>query len=201
MEKTVALADGAQVVIRHMRPDDGERSFVFFSALPSEDRKYLRTDVTRQEVVERRVKELDSGRVERLVAVVGDRIVADGALELVGHGWGDGVAEVRLIVARPYQRRGLGTLMARELYFLAAERKVERIVVRMMRPQSGAIQIFRKLGFSEEFLIPEHIRDQSGMWQDMVIMRCNLEALWRELEALVDETDMKRQIEHRTGLG
>jgi predicted component of type VI protein secretion system len=32
-------------------------------------------------------------------------------------------------------------------------------------------------------------------------MRCNLEAMWRELEALVEETDMKRQIEERTGLG
>jgi hypothetical protein len=25
--------------------------------------------------------------------------------------------------------------------------------------------------------------------------------MWRELEALVEETDMKRQIEERTGLG
>jgi RimJ/RimL family protein N-acetyltransferase len=201
MEKKVTLQDGGQVVIRRMRPDDGERLFAFFASLPAEDRKYLRTDVTRRDVVERRVKELDSGRVERLVAVVGDRIVADGSLELVGHGWGDGVAEVRLIVAQPYQRRGLGTLMARELFFLAAGHRVERIVVRMMRPQSGAARIFRKLGFNEEFLIPEHVRDQSGVWQDMIIMRCNLEAMWRELEALVEETDMKRQIEERTGLG
>ena len=47
----------------------------------------------------------------------------------------------------------------------------------------------RKLGFQEEFLIPEHVRDTAGQWQDMIIMRCNLEDLWQRMEALVEGSD------------
>jgi len=191
VEKAVTVRDGSHVVVRDMVPGDAQRSFEFFAGLPEDDRRYLRVDVTRWDMVERRTRELDSGRVIRLVADDGDAIVADGALELEGHGWGNNIAELRVIVARPYQRLGLGTIVARELYFLAAERKVDRIVVRMMRPQSGAHRIFKRLGFAEEYLIPEHVRDQDGNWQDLIIMRCNLEDMWREMEGLLEDSDIQ----------
>jgi GNAT superfamily N-acetyltransferase len=192
IERTVTLKDGRAVTIRRMRPDDVERSYAFFCALPPEDRVYLRTDVTRRELVERRTTELDPERAERVVVVHGDEIVADGTLELQGHGWGDNVAEVRLIVARDWQRLGLGTVIARELFHVASRRRVDRIVVRLMRPQVGAHRIFRRLGFHEEFLIPEHVRDQDGNWQDLIIMRCQLEELWRDLEYELINSDWQR---------
>ncbi len=192
INKTVTLADGRKVTIRNMHPDDVEPSFTFFCELPDEDRKYLRLDVTRREVVERRTTELDRSRVERIVVVHEDEIVADGSLELQGHGWGDKVAEVRLIIARPWQRFGLGTLVARELFHLASKHRMDRIVVRLMRPQVGAHRIFQRLGFHEEFLIPEHVRDQAGEWQDLIIMRCPLEDLWREMEFELETSDWQR---------
>ena len=191
VDKTVTLKDDSVVVIRDMKPGDTQRSFEFFAALHDEDRKYLRADVRRWEVVERRTRELDTGRALRLVAVDDDEIVADGALELAGHGWGDNIAEIRLIVAHEYQRLGLGALLARELYYLAAEKKVDRIVARMMRPQVGAKRIMRRLGFHDEFLIPEQVRDQDGNWQDLIIMRCNLEDLWGEMEGMFEESDIR----------
>ena len=97
IEKNVTLKDGRQVTVRHLRPSDVERSYEFFCALPGEDRKYLRVDVTRRRMVERRTTEIDRCRTERLVVVHDDEIVADGALEMEGHGWGDKVAEIRLI--------------------------------------------------------------------------------------------------------
>ena len=189
--KTATLKDGTDVEIRNMRPGDVESSYSFFSSLPEEDRRYLRADVTRRDVVERRTTELDSGRVDRLVAVAGDEIIADGTLELQGHGWGDNIGELRLIVARPYQHLRLGTMLARELYYLAMQRKLDRIVVRVMRPQVRAHRIMRRLGFTEEFLIPKHVRDQEGQWQDLIIMRCNLDRLWREMESLVEASDWR----------
>jgi GNAT superfamily N-acetyltransferase len=192
LDKTARLRDARVVAIRQMVPADAEQSLRFFANLPEDDRRYLRADVTRRSVVERRAREVDPDRVVRLVAVDGNTIVADGTLELAGHGWGTNIAEVRLIVARPYQRLGLGTILARELYFLAAERKVDRIVVRMMRPQKGARRIFRQLGFKDEYLIPEHVRDQDGTWQDLIIMRCNLEDLWSEMEGMLEGADLNR---------
>lgn len=191
MEKNVALKNGTEVTVRDMQPSDVQRSFEFFEHLPEEDRKYLRVDVTRWEFVERRAKEIDPKRVRRLVVLDDGRIVADGSLELAGHGWGDNIAEIRLIVSHEFQRRGVGLLLARELYFIAAEAKVDRIVVRMMRPQVGAQRIMKRLGFHDEFLIPEHVRDQDGAWQDLIIMRCNLDDLWREMEGVFEDSDIQ----------
>ena len=192
VEKNLTVKDGRQVTVRSMRPTDVERSYEFFCALPADDRKYLRVDVTRRRMVERRTTELDRSRIERLVVVHDDEIVADGALHLEGHGWGDNVAEIRLIVARDWQRNGLGTLLTRELFHLASQYRVDRIIARLMRPQKGAHRIMRRLGFSEEFLIPEHVRDQDGTWQDLIIMRCPLEDLWREMESSFESTDWRR---------
>jgi GNAT superfamily N-acetyltransferase len=192
MEKTVTLKDGRDVVIREMRPEDAEKSFEFFRVVPPEDRRYLRTDVTRWETITQRVEEMQRGRIRTLVALDSGAIVADAGLELAGHGWGEGVAEIRLIVARSHQRLGLGQHMAHEVYLLAYEHDIERIVVRMMRPQEGAHQIFHNLGFHEEFIIPSHVKDREGNWQDLIIMRSDLKRQWSEMEELQTEMDWQR---------
>jgi len=83
-------------------------------------------------------------------------------------------------------------IMARELYALAASRKVEQIVVRMARPQVAARNIFRKLGFRQEMTVPDHLRDRAGESQDMIMMRCDLEAAWRTLEEFFSASDWQR---------
>ncbi len=189
--RTVKLKDRSEVLIRPMRADDLEKSLAFFRALPEEDRACLRRDVTKPEVVQERIREMEEGSVKRLVAVAGDEIVADGALELAAYGWEQHVAEIRLIVARKCQRNGLGMLMARALYEVASEMGIEQIVVRMMASQGAARNIFRKLGFREEALLRDYARDCQGKKQDLVLMRCELEDLWRQLEELIYESDVR----------
>jgi hypothetical protein len=55
-------------------------------------------------------------------------------------------------------------------------------MVTIMRPQTAARNIFRKLGFREEMVLPDHVRDRRGRSQDLILMRCDLEAMWKELE-------------------
>ncbi len=192
MEKTVQIKDGTDVVIRPMTMEDLDRSVEFFKRLPEGDRVFLRYDVTKPERLEERIAEMDRGLVKRLVAVREDRIIADGALELIREGWKKHMGELRLVVSRAYQRKGLGALMARELYGLAASEKLEEIVVRMMRPQEAARSIFGRLGFKEDAVLPGYVRDRHGQRQDLVVMRCNLEELWRTMEHYLDDTDWRR---------
>jgi len=192
MERETKLKDGTRVVIRPMRTNDLERSFAFFQALSAEDKAYLRRDVSNREVVAERIRAMESGRVKRMVAVADDRIVADAALELESRGWKEHVAELRLIVAGDYQRKGLGLSMARELYSVATEAQVEEIIVKMMRPQVAARSIFRKLGFHEETLLPDWVKDTTGHKQDLILMRCDLEALWSKLEDFIVGRDFQR---------
>ena len=192
MQKIVKLKDKTEVLIREMTREDLDESLAFFSLLPEEDRAYLRREVTQREVVERRISEIEAGAVMRLVAVVDDRIVADGSLETSAEEWKKHVWELRIIVGKPYRRQGLGALMARELYLLAASAKMEEIIVKMMRPQVAAQNIFRRLGFHEEASLHDYVKDQAGTKQDLILMRCNLEALWQEMEDFLSSTDWER---------
>jgi L-amino acid N-acyltransferase YncA len=192
MQKHLKLRDESEVLIREMTRKDLAGSLAFFESLSEEDRTYLRRDVTKTEVVERRIREVEGGSTRRLVAIAGDHIVADGSLELSGEEWKKHIGELRLIIARPYRRKGLGIRMARELFLLAASARVEEIVVRMMRPQEAARSIFRKLGFRQEVILPDYVRDLSGTKQDMILMRCDLEGLWREMEDFVATGDWQR---------
>jgi L-amino acid N-acyltransferase YncA len=183
MGKTVRVKDGSEVVIRPLTRGDFDQSLAFFRALPRDDLDYLRGDPTQPDVLERRFQEMESGEYNRLVAVVDDMIVAECTLEMTGRDWTSHVGELRLIVAEAYRRRGLGMLMAHEVYSLAASYRLEKLMVTIMRPQTAARNIFRKLGFREEMVLPDHVRDRKGRSQDLILMRCDLEALWKELES------------------
>ncbi len=192
MEKIEALKDGTKVMIRELQVKDLDKLMKFYSALPHEDRKYLRIDVTNREVVQQRIELTKEGNVFRLIALCDEEIIADGALELSGEEWRKHQGELRVIVARPFQHKGLGMIMVRELYFLAVEKNVGQVIVKMMRPQIAAQRIFRKLGFREELLIPDYVRDMAGEKQDLVIMVCDIKELWKELEHFYTDSDWQR---------
>jgi len=192
MEKIEALKDGTKVVIRELSINDLDKLMKFYTLLPEKDTKYLRVDVTNRSIVEQRIRLIETGNVFRLVALHNDNIIADGALEISGEEWLKHQGELRVIVARPFQRKGLGMLMMRELYFIALQKNVEMLVVKMMRPQIAARNICRKLGFREELLIPDYVRDISGETQDLIIMTCNIKDLWGELDHFYSDSDWQR---------
>jgi len=192
-EHVAQLKDGTEVLIRPLRIEDLDQSLAFFQALPPDDRTYLRVDVTKRDLVERRIRSaLRSENITRIVAVRGNEIVADGALEVGGDEWDRHVGELRVVVAHAFQRKGLGTVMMRELYGEAASRKVQEIVVRIMRPQQAALLICRNLGFEEELLLHDYLKDVNGHKQDLVLMRCDLEELWRKMEDHIEKSDWPR---------
>jgi L-amino acid N-acyltransferase YncA len=189
--KQLVLKDGTKIIVRAMKYDDIELSLDFFESLKEKERRFLRMDVTRKENVKKRIEQIKSGQVRRIVATCKDKIIADGALELSHHGWEEHIGEIRIIVADNFQKKGLGMIIARELYHLAASEKLEEIVVRMMRTQIGAKKIFRKLGFHEEIILPDHVKDLKGKSHDLIIMRCNLKELWKEMETFFQISDSR----------
>jgi len=189
MEQTATLKDGTEVRIRPMTADDVDRSLAFFEALPEEDSIFLRRPVKDRQAVLKRIKSMEEGRAQRIVALVGDEIVADGVLERDPDGWRTHVGEIRLIVARPYQGKGLGRLMAFELYRLANLAKVEDIIVKIMGPQTGVQKMFEHLGFHREAELRDFVKDISGKRHHLVMMRCRLQELWQRMEDEMTRSD------------
>lgn len=192
MDKIETLKDGTRISIRNLTLNDLDNLMNFYCTLPEDDRKYLRVDVTSREVIEQRIRLIKSGNVVRIIALHEDEIIADGALELFEDEWRKHQGELRVIVARSFRRKGLGMIMMRELYFLAAQKKVEMLIVRMMRPQTAARSICHRLGFHEELLIPDYLRDLTGATQDMVVMTCDIQEFWKELEHFYMDSDWQK---------
>ncbi len=192
MNKIVTLKDSTTVHIRPLSNKDIERSTTFFNRLPAEDRQYFRMDVTKPGFAKRRIENMATLPIQRLIAVLDKEIIAEGALEREERDWKSHVGEIRLIVSNPFKRKGLGMLMARELYFLAVSLKLDEIIVKIMRPQSSAISIFKQLGFRTQTTIPDYVTDATGKRQDLIIMRCPLNDFFKELEEHLKDSDWQR---------
>jgi RimJ/RimL family protein N-acetyltransferase len=192
LKKKETLKDKTSILIRTLTFNDLEQLMAFYRSLPYEDRKYLRIDVTDKNAVEKRIRDVESGIAVRIIAVHNNMIIAIGVLELGGDDWRKNLGELRVVVARDFQRKGLGLMMLRELYCIAVEHKVEKIVVKMMRPQIAARKICKKLGFREEIFLPAYVKDQDKKDQDLIIMTCNIDELWREFELIYKDSDWRR---------
>jgi len=180
-KKTEILKDGTKVILRNLHTDDLDNLMKFYRALPYDDRVYLKVDVTKRPVVKKRLHLMEEGRAFRIVALHEGEIIGDGMLEISQEEWRKHQGEIRVIVARKFQRKGLGMIMMRELHSLAIHKGVDKIVVRMM-----------KLGFRKESVIPNYVWDQAGDPQDLVIMTCDVEDFWKEMERFYKDTDWRR---------
>jgi GNAT superfamily N-acetyltransferase len=192
MTKNETLKDGTKLVVRELTLQDIDALMKFYLSLPAEDRKYLRVDVTDRDTIEQRTRRIEKGGVTRLIALRGDEIIADAALELSAEEWRRNQGELRVIVAKPFQRKGLGMILMKELYFLALQKEVETVIVKMMRPQAAAHKLCHKMGFHEEMVIPDYVVDQDGETQDLIIMKSSIKYLLEEMEHFFTDTDWQR---------
>jgi L-amino acid N-acyltransferase YncA len=192
LEKIETLKDGTKFLIRNLTIADLDKLMKFYRALPMSDRKYLRIDVTKKKLVEHRVRTAEERRVFWITALHENNIIAEGRLELSSDDWRRDHGEVRLIVDRAFRHKGVGLMMLRSLYQIAVERKVKKVIVKMLRPQVGARKIARKLGFREEILLPDYVQDQKHKTQDLLIMTCDIDDFWKELETLYVASDWQR---------
>lgn len=190
MEKKFQLRDGTEFMIRPPTANDIDRSFAFFQELSPDDKAYLRVDVSKRVIVAERLRVTGLNNVRRLVALDGDKIIADGAIELRTHGWESHIAELRLLVASDFKGKGIGGKMAEELYLTASKEKVEEIVVKVMSPHKDSRAIFNKIGFKEDVILKDYVKDISGKKHDLVLMRCDLDGLWKEIEDYFHEGDV-----------
>jgi len=193
MKKNEVLKDGARVVVKSLSPGDLDKLMEFYKSFPDRERRYFRVDVTDRDIVAQRIKQIKTGKYKRLIALHENNVVADGTLELSSEEWRRRQGELRTIVKSPFRHKGLGTIMLRELYFLAAEENVDKAVVKFMRPQLAARNICMKLGFLEQTIIPDYVRDIKGKVQDMVVMTSDMKDFWKELEHFYLESDWRKR--------
>ncbi len=180
--KEVKLKDGSAIVLKPFEKKDKDALLAFFQKLPEEDRLFLKDNVTDPAVVERWATELNYEKVFPILAWKGNEVVADATLHKNLGGWMKHVGTIRMVVGREFQRSGVGSILANELFLHALKSGLEKIVAEMMETQPGARKVFEKLGFKLEATFHGHVRDQIGVRHDLLVFTKDLEEFWANIQ-------------------
>jgi RimJ/RimL family protein N-acetyltransferase len=159
------------VLVRPLAPDDATALGEFFRRIPEEDRYYLKEDVTAAEVIETWTSNINYDRVVPIVAVIGDRIVADATLHRHRAGARRHVGEIRVVVDPEYRHRGLGTQMVRETIDIAYDNAMESAILELVvGREDEAIRVAERLGFTRWATLPNFVKDLAGNPHELAVM-------------------------------
>ena len=189
--KTIKLRDDTSISIRPLQKQDGPALLSFFTALPQDDRLFLKEDVTNKDVINRWMEELNFDKVIAIVAEKDSAIIGDATLHLSQRGWHKHMAEIRCVVSREFQQKGLGTALMRELVAHAVEKRILKLSATMMDTQKSAQRAFERIGFKKEAELKDFVMDINGKYHNMVIMVNDVSELWKKMEDLLHYYDIR----------
>ncbi len=181
--KEVELRDGQTVILRLMTPEDAGLLHEFFCRIPAEDLLFLRRDVTQRAVIDQWSERVRRGQVVTVFALQGNKLVGEASLHTNSVPWSEHVGEVRVVVDQNTRLGGLGTRLTSEVFLLAIQRGIGKIVAEMTIEQKAAIAVFQKLGFRVEGLLRNHVRDRAGAPHDLVLMGHETQEFYEQMQA------------------
>jgi L-amino acid N-acyltransferase YncA len=174
--KTVRLR-ATTALLRPLAHGDAEEVLVFARSLPAHDLMFLRRDITKPETVAHWLEEVDQGLALVVIAEIDGRMAGYGMLSLNDLDWSRHLAELRVLVHPDFRETGLGRAMIREVFALAVNRGVEKVIARMTLDQTSARSLFQELGFRPEALHENEVKDRAGKLHDVLRMAVDVQAL------------------------
>ncbi len=180
--KRILLRDKTPVTLRPLVPGDEEALVALFQRLSPEDRQFLRDDVMQPETVRRWCRVPDYDRVLPILAEREGHIIGDATLHRRPSGWMRHVGEIRVVTDPFFRRRGVASALAREIFYLALQAGLDKLVAEVAANQVAAAKVFEKLGFSHEARLVGHIVDLLGRKHDLLILSTDIPTLMRTME-------------------
>ena len=93
--------------------------------------------------------------------------------------WQRHIGELRVQVGPAYRSKGLGRTLAAEIFAIAHDMGLKKIVAHMTPDQQGAISTVKRLGFQQEAHLHDFVIDRVGRTRDLLVMTCEVSALTR----------------------
>jgi L-amino acid N-acyltransferase YncA len=164
------LTDGRTVTLRLMEKSDRSRMVRFARALAPDDLLFLRKDITDPEVVDEWVHDIERGRTVTVLAEKGSDLLAYGSLLLRETFWGRHMGEIRVLVRGDYRGVGLGFQLASDVFAIAKDAGIEKLIARMTTEQKRTRARLERLGFEKEALLRGFALDREGKRRDLLIL-------------------------------
>ncbi len=172
--RTIQLDTNTEVSLRLMTPADTYRIVAFARSLPADDLLFLRMDITKLNVVAHWGQNVKEGSTMTVLAEVGSEIAGYVSLHHNEVTWQRHLGEIRIQVGPRYRSQGLGRALAGEIFTIARDLKLRKIVAQMTPDQKGAIATFERLGFRTEALLQDFVIDRTDRTRDLMVMTCDV---------------------------
>lgn len=180
--KEFELHDGENVSLRILTRADEDRMLMFFLTIPESERNFLHYDVTDRETLDGWFGGPDWEEVFPLVAEVGGRIAGVGVLRGYRPRWAAHLGEAWMLVGESWRGLGISRIIANELFALANELGIEKLISEVCTDQINTVNIFKQMGFVMEGVRADFVKDADGRTRDLIMMACNVKEYWRRLE-------------------
>ena len=169
--KQLLVPNGETIVIRPLNSSDFEKLFKYFSTqLDEKDTAFLKDNVRDPETIKEWCNNTNYERVLPLIALIDDNVVSASSLHMSNFGWSRYIGKVRLTVAKPHRRKGIGSTMLREIEDIARRLGIERLWAEIVsEAQEEALSLFLKHGFSKRAVLKRMAEDPQGNYHDVII--------------------------------
>lgn len=165
---------GRAVLLRPFEPRDLIELQRFAQSLPLHDLLFLNQDIQKPEVLLAWAQAVIDGRITSLLAFDGETAVGMSAIIRDRFGWSQHVAELHLLVAEDWRGLGLGRALLHHSFTLAIDAGAEKLCAKMTPDQKGAIAMFEEMGFRQEAMLTDHVREREGPVFDLAIYSFNI---------------------------
>jgi len=172
--RNLKLDENTEVSLRLMIPADTHRIVIFARSLPEDDLLYLRMDITKLNVVAQWGQNIKEGRTVTVLGEVNKEIVGYASLHHNEVTWQRHLGEIRMQVGPRYRSRGLGRALGGEIFAIAQDLRLSKLVAHMTTDQKGAIATVERLGFRREALLHNFVIDRAGQMRDLIVMSYDL---------------------------
>lgn len=166
-----------QITLRLMQSGDRDALLDFARSLPANDLLFLSVDITEPEAVDAWTRDSQTNRVVTIFAESNGLLLGHGTLICNNLTWTRHLGEIQLLVSPAARGLGLGNLLASEIFAVAEERGLQKIVARMAAEQKGAIAVFERLGFNAEALLADFVIDRDHRTHDLIVMTYDVTGL------------------------
>ena len=186
--KSGKLRDGSILELRTMKKKDKKVVLSFFSGIPSDEREYARINFLEIEELEGNwYKKVEEGKSVTLLGFIGENLVGVASLNQDLAKGSEHVGYIRLTVAPNYRGRGIATDLSQEIYSIALGSNLEKICAEVVGNQKRSLELFsKKLGFREEAVLADQIKDEKGNKFDLVIRSSDPGRLANEIRKTSD---------------
>ena len=178
--KRFVLANGEQVTLRILRPEDVDSLLTFFNGLVDEkghdrksqlhagfDKKFTRRQEAQyiREVLDR----VEKDEAVNTIADMGDKIVASGGVARGKYDDTHRHGSLGLTVSQEYRGHGIGSRIIQTLVAESRRLGLKSIDVEFLAINKSAERVYKRAGFKKAGIIPSKIF-RNGEYFDAVIM-------------------------------